>query len=198
MHQLVYITVTVFLASFGSSVRGNRPYISVLGVNNGAQWGQWGMLEMCPAGYYAAGFSLRVEYPIDGDDTALNGIRLHCVNTHTGKTEFSDISTAMSGVGSWGTWTDPIWCPCGMLMSFQLLVERPQGNGDDTAANNIMFQCTGSDRALVGMGMSWGEWGGWSDTCRGMGICGIQTKVEAPQGSGDDTTLNDVKFFCCD
>ncbi|XP_036443929.1 vitelline membrane outer layer protein 1-like [Colossoma macropomum] len=196
MHQLVYITM--FLASFGSSVRGYRPYKSVLTVSNGGPWGTWGEPEMCPPGYYAAGFSLRVEYPISGDDSALNGIRLHCVNTPSGKAWNSHFATVKSDAGSWGVWTEPKYCPSGMLISFQLRVEGHQGDGDDTAANNIKFQCSGIQLELVGEGTSWGEWGGWSTHCRGKGICGIQTKVEPPQGSGDDTALNDVKFFCCD
>ncbi|XP_017538196.1 vitelline membrane outer layer protein 1-like [Pygocentrus nattereri] len=196
MHQLVYITVV--LASFGFSVKGYRFYKSEHTVSNGGPWGTWGGREMCPNGYYAAGFSLKVEHPVDGDDTALNGISLHCVNTRAGKLLFSDVVSVTSGVGSWGKWTARKWCPSGMLMSFRLRVEGPQGDGDDTAANNIMFECSGDVRNLVGEGTSWGEWGGWSKYCRGKGICGIQTKLEGSQGSGDDTALNDVKFFCCD
>ncbi|XP_036444612.1 vitelline membrane outer layer protein 1-like [Colossoma macropomum] len=197
MYQLAYITVILFLASIGSSVKGDRSYKSVHTVSNGGPWGTWGDREMCPAGYYAAGFSLKVEYPVDGDDTALNGIRLHCVNTPTGKSLFSDVVTVTSKVGSWGTWTNTKWCPSGMLTSFQLRVEG-QCNDNDFAFMTVRFECSGDVRNLVGEGTSWGEWGGWSKYCRGKGFCGIQTKVEGSQGSGDDTTLNDVKFFCCD
>ncbi|XP_072517670.1 vitelline membrane outer layer protein 1 homolog [Salminus brasiliensis] len=193
MHQLVYITVTLLLAS---CARGQRPIKTTLTASNGGQWGDWGEKEMCPTDFYAVGFSLKVERPIgDGDDTALNAIRLYCVNKCSSY-PYTDYAVVVSDMGPWGEWTQPKWCKSGKLMSFQLLVEPPQGRGDDTAANDIMFQCSGGEE-LAGGGTIWGNWGGWS-RCTGTGICGIQTKVEKPQGSGDDTALNDVRFFCCD
>ncbi|XP_060936556.1 vitelline membrane outer layer protein 1 homolog [Limanda limanda] len=56
-----------------------RPYTSVLTVTNGQQWGTWRWPEMCPDQFFAIGFSTRVESKQgDGDDTAMNGIRLIC------------------------------------------------------------------------------------------------------------------------
>lgn len=45
---------------------------------------------------------------------------------------------------------------------------------------------------------NWGTWGGW-DMCTGNRlVCGIQSKVEASQGGGDDDTgLNAVRLICC-
>ncbi|XP_073681058.1 vitelline membrane outer layer protein 1-like [Garra rufa] len=175
----------------------NRHYRSELMVLNGGKWGSWGDREMCPSGTYAAGFSLKVEESIGrGDDTGLNGIRLHCINNFKGLIRsYHDYSTVQSDVGSWGRWTEIQWCPSGFLTAFQLRVEKSQGKGDDTAANNIKFKC--SQGSLQGEGTQWGDWGDWSQTCEGKGICGIKTQVEAPQGRGDDTALNDVRMYCC-
>ncbi|XP_073680712.1 vitelline membrane outer layer protein 1-like [Garra rufa] len=176
----------------------DRLYISELSVPNGGRWGSWGDREMCPIGKYAAGFSLKVEGPIGGgDDTALNGIRLHCVDYSSSLTHSYHIyTTVQSAEGRWGRWTDIRWCPSGLLTAFQLRVEQPQGNGDDTAANNIYFKCSGGSY-LLGESTHWGDWGGWSHTCHGKGICGIKTWIEGPQGQGDDTALNDVRMYCC-
>lgn len=152
---------------------------------------------------YAAGFSLKVagmwESLLVGDNTALNGIRLHCINpSKKSSAPYDDYATVQSDVGSWGKWSDIKWCPSGFLMSFQLRVEPYQGTWDDTAANNIRFKCSVNAEELQGSGMSWGEWGDWSETCGGTGICGIETMVEEPQGVADDTALNDLRIYCCD
>ncbi|XP_050948886.1 vitelline membrane outer layer protein 1-like isoform X1 [Labeo rohita] len=176
----------------------DRHYRSELKVPNGGRWGSWGQRQMCPIGMYAAGFSLKVEDPFNWDETALNGIRLHCIDSSKGLSSSYDVYTSIqSDVGSWGHWTDIKWCPSGFLTDFRLNVETPQGTGDDTAANNIMFECSGGS-FLRGGGTGWGFWGGWSGTCQGKWICGIRTKVEEPQGIGDDTALNDVIMYCCE
>ncbi|KAK7143005.1 hypothetical protein R3I93_014229 [Phoxinus phoxinus] len=187
--------VSVTSAESRSERSVDRPSRSQLTVTNGMLWGTWRGRHMCPAGTYAAGFSVKVERP-GGDDTALNGISIYCVDR-------SRIvqSTQSSGIGNWGQWTSMVqWCPSGYLTSFQLRVESCQRDGDDTAANNIRFKCTGGD-VIEELGTGWGNWGDygeWSPKCEGTGICGIQTRIEEPQGVFDDTALNDVRMFCCD
>ncbi|KAF5888952.1 vitelline membrane outer layer protein 1, partial [Clarias magur] len=59
---------------------GLRNYSSILTVPNGEKFGIWMWSELCPENFYATGFSLRIESNQYGsDDTALNGIRLFCV-----------------------------------------------------------------------------------------------------------------------
>ncbi|XP_026110100.1 vitelline membrane outer layer protein 1 homolog [Carassius auratus] len=144
------------------------------------------------------GSVLKVEAPVgQADDTALNGIRLYCVGSGNLTDSYPSYCKVQSDVASWGQWTDITWCPSALLTAFQLSVEPPQGNADDTAANNIMFRCSNGVSQL-GNGTDLGDWGDWSDTCEGTGICGLRTLVELPQGNGDDTALNDVIMYCCD
>ncbi|KAM9451684.1 vitelline membrane outer layer protein 1-like [Clarias gariepinus] len=152
-------------------------------VSNGRTWGSWGRREICPFGTYATGFSLKVEQSVGNwDDTALNGIAFRCTKPLYGRTQ--SYSTVQSDLGDLD-----MWCKIGVLNAFQLCVEDFQGNGDDTAANNI--------RNTDGQWHVLGQWGTWSSRCEGTGICGIETRVEASQGLGDDTSLNDVRFLCC-
>ncbi|XP_028674038.1 vitelline membrane outer layer protein 1 homolog [Erpetoichthys calabaricus] len=171
----------------------NRQYYSTINVTNGGEFGQWTWLEICPEGFYAIGYSLRVEaYQVGGDDTALNGIRLYCSRLN----DRSILYTVESHTGLFGDWTQTLWCPSGVLKSFQLRVEPYQGILDDTAANNIKFRCSSSP-VLEGFGQTFGDYGKWSDECKEGGICGIETKQEPYQVGLDDTALNDVRFFCC-
>ena len=81
-----------------------------------------------------------------------------------------------------------------------------QGRGDDTAANSMKVRCRnfgssgGLNERKMGNGNGhWGTYGGWSNTCaRNTAVCGIRTKIEGPQGRGDDTALNSIQLYCCE
>ncbi|KAM4678381.1 vitelline membrane outer layer protein 1 homolog [Discoglossus pictus] len=190
---MIYLALLTFLLQYLFSAGNEQSSPRAISVTNGATWGSWGPVRWCPFGYKARGFSVKVEgSQRKGDDTALNGIRLHCVSTTNNNQEHKIIS---SDEGPWGSWSSPFWCLDSFPTSFALRVEPPQGRGDDTAANNIMFKCS-NNHHLEGSGLSWGTYGPWSLSCI-YGICGIQTSVESSQGKGDDTALNDVQFSCC-
>ncbi|XP_053162238.1 vitelline membrane outer layer protein 1-like [Hemicordylus capensis] len=169
----------------------SRKTQSIISVKNGSPWGKWAEPEYCRKGY-AFAFQLKV-HSYQGpqawqDDTGLNGIRLYC----------TDGTIIESQVGKWGTWTEIDRCPKGkLLQQFSLQVDRPRGIIDDTAANNIRFRCQ-FGVVLFGRGHDWGKFGGWSKSCAPGFICGIITKMDIDRGIGDDTALNDVKFYCCD
>ncbi|XP_037532636.1 vitelline membrane outer layer protein 1 homolog [Nematolebias whitei] len=173
----------------------SRKVRSEMTVTNGERFGNWTWPEMCPDHFFAVGFSVRVETNQYGaDDTALNGIRLFCAKD--GNRNF--LYYVESHTGHFGEWSHPQYCPSGVLTSFQIRVEPHQGTfGDDTAVNNIKFRCS-SNPVLEASGTDWGEYGYWSSQCQSGGICGIETKMEEYQWGLDDSSLNDVRFYCCD
>uniref|UniRef100_A0A8C4JUH5 Vitelline membrane outer layer 1 homolog n=1 Tax=Dromaius novaehollandiae TaxID=8790 RepID=A0A8C4JUH5_DRONO len=164
---------------------------------NGGPWGNWAWPDMCPEGTYASGVSFKVEPPQGAveDDTALNGIRLHCSPRGAG----DGGSVAESQSGRWGRWSEPRWCPHrGHVVGFALRVQAPRRSflSDEVAATNARFACSGG-QVLEGPGPDLGQWGGWSPPCPGA-VCGIQTRQELPWGlRRDDTALNDLRLFCC-
>lgn len=159
----------------------------------GGFWGDWHSVEMCPTGKLAYGFDVRVEgQQGGGDDTALNGIRLTCGLNGIPTSEIT------SGQGGWGSWRGIRSCPTGeYLTGARMNIEGKQGSGDDTAADNVAFRCTGGSELVISHDAMWGVWTNLLMCPVDTAICGIQTRVEGSQGSGDDTALNDAKFTCC-
>ena len=142
-------------------------------------WGHW---KVCPGNHYAKAIQLRVESP-DGDDTALNAIRLTC----------SDGTVLASSEGPWGGWWNKV-TSSNYIVAVQLRTERPQGGGDDTAANGVRFADCNAKIYKPGDGY-WGDWSRWAKCPMGTVIKGFRTNVEAPM-DGDDTALNQVQFYC--
>ncbi|XP_068805671.1 vitelline membrane outer layer protein 1 homolog [Struthio camelus] len=194
--QVLLLFAGLASAAGGRQERGPSA-ASIVAVPNGGPWGDWAWPEMCPDGSYATGISFKVEPPqgVTKDDTALNGIRLHC--SPRGARDGG--SAVESQSGRWGRWSEPRWCPHqGHLVGFALQVQAPQHRllSDQVAATNARFACS-DGQVLEGPGPEWGEWGSWSPPCP-RAVCGIQTRQESPRGlKRDDTALNDLRLFCC-
>lgn len=78
--------------------RDGNPRFTKITVTNGGQWGSWYTLEFCPDNSKAVGFELKVEREQDrGDDTALNGVRLYCVDTDTDPFHVTGTITSVEG-----------------------------------------------------------------------------------------------------
>ncbi|KAG2429565.1 hypothetical protein HXX76_010800 [Chlamydomonas incerta] len=166
-----------------------------------AQWGDWGEIQYCherlpsDAGKSKArpiqGFRLRLEHYLgaDADDTSLNGLKIRCANGNDLDVE----------EGNWGDWQSGGLCSSGKYMTAaRIKIEPYQGpDGDDTAANSIEFRC--SDSAVITSGSgNYGSWGSWVSCPTNQYICGLQVKMEQPQGTDkDDTAMNGLRFYCC-
>jgi hypothetical protein len=127
-----------------------------------------------------------------GDDTALNAVQLLCKDPSTGATEWIS-----SYDGIWGNWYASATCGGSgpYLMGARMRIESSQGGGDDTAANNVTFSCTDSSTIQAPGGQGWGSWLGWTSCPAQSAVCGLSSRFEASQGSGDDTAMNSLELF---
>ncbi|XP_042603987.1 vitelline membrane outer layer protein 1-like isoform X2 [Cyprinus carpio] len=192
MHH--FLSLLLVIIGLHVSVQTRIPR-SVLTVPNGVSWGTWDEIKMCPREKYAIGFILKVYRPSSnaGDDNrVLTGIRLYCTNVF--KDSYLDYrQSVQSEVDRSGQWIFNRldgFCSCvSLLTAFQLRFE-------DGMATNIKFNCS-REQVLEGDGRSRGEWSGWSQKCEGIGICGISTLREGPQGNRNYSVLKNVRMYCC-
>jgi hypothetical protein len=157
-------------------------------VTNGETEGEWGPVELCPAGSRAVGYQSRNDLNQGTDFTSLNSIRLFCDDV-----DATNVTSTEGFIGQYGPGRS---CAAGAALSaFQLRVQPNGVSADNTAANSIRFRCTDGIE-LASAGNQQGTFGTYSDDCL-TGICGIQTLVKPEDVTVDNTALNDVRFECC-
>ncbi|XP_052271327.1 vitelline membrane outer layer protein 1 homolog isoform X3 [Dreissena polymorpha] len=183
-----------------------RAVTDTLRVINGGPHGIWTTDEFCPPHQFAVGYDMKIQYnQFTGDDTSLNAIALFCSDIQL---RYYGEKRVTSGQSQFGALKGGVICkPIGtaaFLTAFEMEVEGDQGDLDDTAAGYVKFKCTNmADDSVQELNMDpgysfVGAWGDWSSSCpHGSAICGLKTRIEPNQGSGDDTALNDVIFYCC-
>ncbi|XP_063419984.1 vitelline membrane outer layer protein 1 homolog isoform X2 [Mytilus trossulus] len=199
---------TVFDDESGSNIlhssRKYGDYTKVLFVSNGGVLGDWADEEICTKGHYAIGYKMKIENPYEDDNTDLNAIEIICGSR--GGVQCGE--TASSGQQKWGDWTGDALCPENtFLTSFSLQVQKFNVEStENVGASYVKFKCRNFKDSVREFNLSYlpgygafGSYGEWSDACPvNSAICGIQTNIQPHIKEGDDTALNDVKFFCCE
>ena len=101
-------------------------------------WGDWLSSRKCATGKPITGFKVQFEKQQgNGDDTALNKVRMYC-----GKTNDNNIIEAPTYT-AWGTWRDIVSCKPGFAVTGLVTrVETDQARGDDSAMNGLAVMCT--------------------------------------------------------
>ncbi|XP_037026881.1 vitelline membrane outer layer protein 1-like [Bradysia coprophila] len=160
-------------------------------------WGDWKAEQMCPPNSWVSAMNLKIEpNQGEGDDSALNGIRLTCTSM-----DGRDTADITSGEGPWGFYRGKKFCSSGFATGFQLRSEPDLGSGDDGAASDLMLVCAnvdGTTSKVVGGGvLTFGHYTAQQMCPRDTAMCGIRTQIEREQGKGDDSALNNVDFACC-
>mmetsp|Transcript_27839 Transcript_27839/g.55766 ORF Transcript_27839/g.55766 Transcript_27839/m.55766 type:complete len:395 (+) Transcript_27839:95-1279(+) len=117
----------------------------------GGFWGDWRGMVMCPFGKYIGRARVKFEGRRgNGDDTALNGLAIDCVDRN-----WQGSATDTVYAGLWGSWKDWEGVSKKLVKGASLRFEGNQGSGDDTALNGIYFNVevpnSGvSDAAIIG------------------------------------------------
>ena len=148
---------------------------------------------------YACGAQLRFENSQGwwGDDTAANGgLKLKFCDLHN----WHDQDDELVWGGNWGGWKGWAMCSDGKYMAgARVRFEGSQGWGDDTALNGLEILCvepddcwSNSEIKTVYSGL-WGDWKPWNSVDSKL-VKGAQVRYEDPQGGGDDTALNGIRF----
>ena len=155
--------------------------------------------EWCPANSFVYNVALRSEGSLGsgGDDTALNAITLGCYDRSTGAYT-GNITSTQGGFGSWlATATVLPYVVGNPVVGGNMKIEGSQGSGDDTAANAVQLKAFNTSIVTPNASTAFGSWGTMQSCPSGFAVCGVETKVEGNQGSGDDTSLNGIAFTCC-
>jgi len=98
-------------------------------------WGKWKKMVMCPHGKYIGAATVRFEdRQGGGDDSALNGLAIWCVNENWRNGEVKIVYN-----GEWGGWKDWSYKVNKLVKGARVRYEDKRGGGDDSAMNGIEF-----------------------------------------------------------
>jgi len=99
----------------------------------GGNWGGWKGWQMCPYGKYIGAGNVRFEDSQGGgDDTALNGLAIYCVDK-----DWRNGEVKIVYYGKWGGWKGWSYRAHKLVKGARVRYEDP--GGDDTAMNGIQF-----------------------------------------------------------
>lgn len=200
-----FLLLLVFLScSFLCHAKPGRDITSFLSLDNGLDWGKWGTFEFCPEGSYAQDIEIRFEsYELlDADETAVNSVKLYCVNKESHLTRY--ITSTIGKKGKWkGMKTCPTGMPTGMMTGMRAKVLRDRGLlEDDVAVQNVEMECDFGLSTVLAMdedvaNIPDGCWSTWSKCDGESAICGIQIRYDKEIILEDDVALSDMVMACC-
>ncbi|XP_047736584.1 vitelline membrane outer layer protein 1 homolog [Hyalella azteca] len=186
-----------------------RDVTQVLFLNNPYDAGDWGPIGICPEFSFVHAFEILFYPPGAVDETAINAVKLYCsteqqVVSATGP-EGDWYGYVVSATGAEGDWYGMRVCPKTFITGFRAQVLEYQGPfTDDVAVQDFEAECNFGEDILPGIAaanekgkFNVGEWSVWARCEAGSAVCGLQTRVEAPQVADDDTAVTDVNLFCC-
>lgn len=176
----------------------NREFVSWIYSPRMTKLGDSESLEICPTNSWVGGMRLKIDSSQGWrDDTALNGIQLHCV-----KMDWIYSGSVTSETGSWGNYRKNKYCPRGFATGYQLRSEMEAI--DDVGVVDFKLKCTNFDGTTTYVinseyALPWGTWSSEQNCPSKTAVCGLSTQVESKQGNElhDVSSLNNLELACC-
>lgn len=164
------------------------------------------MSDKCKGG--TRGYKQSVSIRARGPPAAAKGDNKTEPEQETGLRNRAISSATIQWKGRWGSFpSSPNFrydiCPDNSFVyGYRLRSESSQGQGDDTAINDIELYCRRPNSNTVTRKI-WSDYrtlGSWSSDafCQGNDnpVVGFDVREEGSQGSGDDTAINDIDLYC--
>jgi len=102
-------------------------------------WGDWSNVWDCPNGYFIRGYNLRQSgYTETGDILAVVDMQVHCMNDKGSGVLLGGITG--NTIGGFYQWFGCPW-ESDFITGIRTQVQPAQGNGDDSALNDIRVDC---------------------------------------------------------
>ena len=175
------------------------PISDFVGTDGGT--GDWGTFEYCPKGQFVHAYDLKTEADQGtGDDSAVNAVRLYCMDNPATSESGPLTNSITSDSGKWGSWGSVTYCPGAHnpFVGFNLWIDAARdGVTDATGVNKMGVMCRDGQRIQAETSASRGDQTQDIKCQDGFAAIGIQTRVVPDQGpTADDLALNGVRLVC--
>lgn len=159
-------------------------------------YGSWaGCIDFCPEGSWV--WSINTRWDCQGGGSDCSGTNTIMLGCHDRAGNY--VASISSSAGWWGYWSG--WYTTrngGPAKGMETFTMPKRGSRDDMSMTVAYLLDSGGSMVGESSGFHSGDVWARNECPAGTRVCGLQTRLEAKQGTrDDDTALNGVNLACC-